>query len=161
MVRALVILSILAVMVTGCSTTYDLRQPAVPTGPLQRDRLTDAFLHSYPDEPIGEPFLTMIRQARGGVHVLVFMGTWCSDSKHHVPRFLRIADSTGMTDLDYSFYALDRAKTSPDGLERQYKIERVPTFIFFRGEHEIGRIVESPKTTLEGDILTILAGKGS
>ena len=35
-------------------------------------------------------------------------------------------------------YALDRKKTSPDGLEQSYGIERVPTFIFLRGGKEIG-----------------------
>ena len=161
MVRVLVILSVIALVFAGCSSSHDVQQPNVVTGPVQRDQLTDAFLHSHPDEPIGAPFIEMIRQARGGVHVLVFMGTWCSDSKREVPRFLRIADSTGMTSQDYALYALDRSKISPEGLERQYQIERIPTFIFLRGNKEIGRIVESPRTTLEGDILTILAGKGS
>ena len=58
-------------------------------------QLTDGFLNAYPQEPIGQPFLEMIRLARGDVHVLVFLGTWCSDSKRDVPRFLRIADGQG------------------------------------------------------------------
>ncbi len=161
MSRIILILTVLMITIAGCTSTYDVSQPSVPTGPLQRAQLTDAFLHAYPEDPIGQPFLDMIRQARGGVHVLVFMGTWCSDSKREVPRFLRIADGSGMTSPEFSLYALDRKKTSPDGLERRYGIERVPTFIFLRGDKEIGRIVESPKTTLEGDIITILAGKGS
>jgi hypothetical protein len=128
---------------------------------LQRSQLTTAFLQAYPEEPIGEPFLEMIRQARPGVHILVFMGTWCSDSKREVSRFLRIADGTGMAAADFDLYGLDRKKTSPDGLEQKYTIERVPTFIFLRGGKEIGRIVETPRTTLEGDILDILAHAGS
>jgi hypothetical protein len=128
---------------------------------VQRSELTNAFLHAYPEEPIGEPFLEMIRQARTGVHVLVFVGTWCSDSKRDVPRFLRIADGTGMTDVDFELHGVDRTMASPDGREQKYAIERVPTFIFIRGGKEIGRIVETPRTTLEGDILNILANAGS
>ena len=35
-------------------------------------------------------------------------------------------------------------------------IKYVPTFIVYRNGKEIGRIVESPQTTLEGDLKNIL-----
>lgn len=38
----------------------------------------------------------------------------------------------------------------------QFIIERVPTFIFYKNESEIGRIIETPVETLEKDILNIL-----
>jgi thiol-disulfide isomerase/thioredoxin len=161
MFRCLIAVLIVAGSLSGCRTVSDEAAPTVDTGRIQREQLTDGFLHSYPQEPIEAPFLDMIRQARGGVQVIVFLGTWCSDSKHHVPRFLQIADETGMQPADYTLYALDRKKKSPEGFEQSYGIERVPTFIFFREKKEIGRIVESPRTTLEGDILRILAGTGS
>lgn len=152
---------LLATILAGCHSTNPGEPPPPPVGPLQRAQLSDAFLHAYPEEPIGEPFIEMIRQAHTGVHVLVFMGTWCSDSKREVPRFLRIVDGSGMTAADVDLYGLDRKKKSPDGLEEKYAIERVPTFIFLRKGKEIGRIVETPRTTLEGDILDILARSGS
>lgn len=154
-------LIVLAGVLAGCQSTYQSEQPPPLVGDLQRSQLTESFLHTYPEEPIGEPFIEMIRQARPGVRVLVFMGTWCSDSKREVPRFLRIADGSGMTSADFDLYGLDRKKKSPGGLEGKYSIERVPTFIFLRGGKEIGRIVETPRTTLEGDILSILATPGS
>ena len=157
----LMILIALAAALAGCRSTYQNADPTLLVGVVQRSQFTDAFLHAYPDEPIGEPFIEMIRQARPGVRVLVFMGTWCSDSKRDVPRFLRIADASGMTPADFELYGVDRKKKSPDGLEEKYAIERVPTFIFLRGGKEIGRIVEMPRTTLEGDILAILAAQGS
>ena len=55
-------------------------------------------------------------------------------------------------------HGLDRAMKSPDGLAAGYQIVRVPTFIVLRGGKEEGRIVERPIGTLEGDLLTILAG---
>jgi hypothetical protein len=36
------------------------------------------------------------------------------------------------------------------------RVERVPTFIFYRGDREIGRIVEKPKADLMGEVLEIL-----
>jgi thioredoxin 1 len=161
MSRRFILFLLVAGSISGCRTVTGEGVPDVVTGKIQREQLTEGFLNSYPQEPIEQPFLEMIRQARGDVHVLVFLGTWCSDSKRDVPRFLRIADGTGMQPADYTLYALDRKKKSPDGLEQDYGIERVPTFIFLLEKKEIGRIVESPRTTLEGDILQILARKGS
>jgi thiol-disulfide isomerase/thioredoxin len=161
MSRRLIALLIVTGFLSGCRTVSSEGSPAMDTGRIQREQLTEGFLHSYPQEPVEPPFIDMIRQARGGVQVLVFLGTWCSDSKREVPRFLQIADDTGMQPADYTLYGLDRTKKSPEGFEQSYGIERVPTFIFFRGNKEIGRIVESPHTTLEGDILRILAGTGS
>jgi hypothetical protein len=38
------------------------------------------------------------------------------------------------------------------------KIEFVPTFIFFKNDVEIGRIVEAPTESLEIDMVKILTG---
>jgi len=34
-----------------------------------------------------------------------------------------------------------------------YSIQKVPTFIIYRRGHEVGRIIETPFTTLENDLL--------
>ena len=39
----------------------------------------------------------------------------------------------------------------------KYEILRVPTFVFFRGDKEIGRVTERAVTTLENDIAAIVA----
>lgn len=161
MSRCFILFLLVAGSISGCRTLSGEAVTDEILGSIKREQLTEEFLNAYPQEPIGQPFLDMIRLARGDEHVLVFLGTWCSDSKRDVARFLRIADATGMQSTYYTLYALDRKKKSPDGLEQSYGIERVPTFIFLREKKEIGRIVESPRTTLEGDILQILAGKGS
>jgi len=38
-----------------------------------------------------------------------------------------------------------------------YKIELVPTFIFYDGDTELGRIIETPQTSIEGDLLKIIS----
>lgn len=112
----------------------------------------------YEQPPIEPPFIDMLQRVQEGADAIVFLGTWCSDSERDVPRFLRIADEIGMNEGRYTLYSLDRKMKSPEGLEDNYQVERVPTFIFLRKGKEIGRIVELPKTTLEGDMLNILAG---
>ena len=41
---------------------------------------------------------------------------------------------------------------------KKYEMEKVPTFIFYRHEKEIGRIIEHPEERLEEDINKILIG---
>jgi hypothetical protein len=148
---------VLTVFLVGCSGPHAAQEAEGPVGRITREQLTPAFLTAYDTVHVQTEFVDMIRQANSGVHVVVFLGTWCSDSRREVPRFLKIVDSAGISMDRITLHALDRKKTSPDGAEVRYGVERVPTFIFLKKEAEIGRIIESPKTTLEGDILTILA----
>lgn len=157
----LVILAACLQVLAGCWIAPVSKEKDMLLGKISRADLSESWLTSHEQAPIDPPFLDMIRQAQGGVDVVVFIGTWCSDSRREVPRFLRIADEVGMDQSRYMLYALDRGKSSPEGTEKSYGVERVPTFIFLRGGKEIGRIVESPRTTLEGDILTILVAANS
>ncbi len=51
-------------------------------------------------------------------------------------------------------------KKSPDNYHEIYEILNVPTFIFYRKEKEINRIVEITIETLEKDIFSILSDSG-
>ena len=85
------------------------------------------------------------------------LATWCGDSKDQVPRFFKIMDEISNSKIDVSeIICLDRNKTAPDFDNEKYKIEKVPTFIIYPGEKEIGRIVETPKISLEEDLLQII-----
>lgn len=55
------------------------------------------------------------------------------------------------------FPPIDESKLDSAGLAAKYKIEFVPTFIFFRDGKELGRIVEKPdKRNLEKHVLEIV-----
>jgi thiol-disulfide isomerase/thioredoxin len=153
MVRAL----ILACLLAGCASSPTVRQYAGPLGKIERSELDDVFMAQYDSFSVQTDFLDLIRRANAGVNVVVFLGTWCSDSRREVPHFLKIMDQAGVPASRLTLYALDREKKCPDGSASRYAIERVPTFVFEKGGEEVGRIVESPKTTLEGDVLRILA----
>ena len=86
--------------------------------------------------------------------VVIIMGTWCSDSRREVPRFLKIMDAVNFNQpAGLKIICVDRNKrgkgTEADGLN----IELVPTIIISQKGKEIGRIIESPKLTLEKDLL--------
>ncbi len=115
------------------------------------------FKSRYDTVRVEQQFVQMIRNVHAGVSTIVFLGTWCSDSQREVPRFLRAADEAGIPQESIKLYALDRTKKSDDGLTEQYRIERVPTFIFLKHGEEIGRIVETPQVNVEADMVMILA----
>lgn len=89
---------------------------------------------------------------------IVFLGTWCGDSRREVPRFYKIVDMAGWCPDNFTLYCLDRNKKI-DGFDvESYHIEYVPTFILisvYTGEEQ-GRIIETPNESLEGDLLKIL-----
>lgn len=95
----------------------------------------------------------------GDYNIIIVLGSWCSDSREQVPRFLRIIDMLGLTDNTIRIIAVDRTK-SPGDLSKNPEVElniiRVPTFIIINEGIEVGRIVETPMETLEVDLLNIL-----
>lgn len=88
--------------------------------------------------------------------IKVVMGTWCPDSRREVPRFLHVIDLWKFPMEKVTFIGVDNSKLSPVGEYEQLDIQRVPTFIFYRKNIEIGRIIENPLTSLEQDIVNIL-----
>jgi thiol-disulfide isomerase/thioredoxin len=98
-----------------------------------------------------------------GVDLLIFVGTWCEDSQRELPHFYKILDHLGFPEMRLQVIALDnhpdRRKTSPDGAEKGWSIEYVPTFIFLKNGKEVGRIVETPLVSLEKDIVGILSNQ--
>ena len=90
------------------------------------------------------------------VNVLIFFGTWCHDSQREVPRMLKILEAVGLPEDHIKMVTLDFSKTDPGGLAVANGVEFTPTFIFFRHQDEIGRIIERPATTLEEAMVELL-----
>lgn len=87
------------------------------------------------------------------VNIKIVMGTWCSDSQEQIPRFYKLVDLIGFNEKNIQLICVDRNKQTPDrtiGI-----IQKVPTFIFYYKKEEKGRIIETPTTTLENDLLKI------
>jgi thiol-disulfide isomerase/thioredoxin len=100
--------------------------------------------------------LTKIKSINDPISIIMFLGTWCGDSKRESPKLLKILDLAKNPEISITMYGVDRAKDDRGGLVKKYNIERVPTIIFFKEGVEPGRIIESPKGTIEGDFLAIL-----
>lgn len=106
-----------------------------------------------------ESVLQQIKPALKGVTIKLVMGTWCGDSKEWVPRFYKVMDQVGFNYKKMKMIAVDRDKKAGDIDIAGLKIERVPTFIFYKKNKELGRIIEVPYDLIEKDMLKIISGK--
>jgi hypothetical protein len=134
--------------------------PAPLVGPVTRAALEDyetwKTLRAQDYTPDAAAVKTIAERGKD-VQVLAIVATWCPDSKREVPRFFKIYDQAGLGTGRVTMVGVDRSKKDAEGLTARYEILRVPTFIFFRGDKEIGRVVERAATTLENDIAMIVA----
>ncbi len=88
--------------------------------------------------------------------IKIVFGTWCGDSKVNVANFFKILDALHFNEKDVELIAVDGNKKAENGLIDGLDIKLVPTFIIYDKKGlELGRIVEGPRTTLEGDLLAI------
>ena len=87
--------------------------------------------------------------------ITVVMGTWCSDSQREVPRLYKILDYVNFPENKLTMICVDRQKNADRTEVQELNIELVPTIIFFNGDEEIGRIIESPEESLEADMVRI------
>lgn len=114
------------------------------------------------DYKTNDSLVTTIKPFVKGKTFLLFLGTWCGDSKREVPRMLKILKSAGVRESNIKLVMVDNHdsmyKQSPQHEERGLNIHRVPTLLVYDGNKELGRIVESPIISLEKDLLSILSG---
>jgi hypothetical protein len=102
------------------------------------------------------PDMSVIQQLtplKDGVEILVVLGTWCSDSQEQVPAFFKILDQIRFDKKMVQIICVDSNKKAGDIDLVNYNIEKVPTFIVYKKGREVGRIIETPYTTLEKDLL--------
>lgn len=141
-------------------------------GEVTRDRILadlpdwDAEFFDYEPDP---DLIGRIAGLMQDVDITVLLGTWCSDSRREIPRLWKILEMIGYPADEVALYAVGSSRFTSempipsellewsDRIKKRYAVERVATIILYRNGEEIGRIVETPETTLEGDLLGILS----
>jgi hypothetical protein len=87
----------------------------------------------------------------------VYFGYWCDDSKKNMPVFLKILDTLNVPEFKVNFYEVEKKLTADQKYYvEDMMIEKVPTFIFYVNDFEMGRIVENPKNSLLQDMMLIV-----
>jgi tetratricopeptide (TPR) repeat protein len=115
-----------------------------------------AFSDSYSNYTPDERAVSFLKAVKTPTVIEVFLGTWCPDSEKHVPKMIGLLEKVANPLINARYIGVDRKMTTPSGREKGRNITKVPTFIVYQGDKEIGRIVETPKTTLENDLVEIL-----
>jgi len=129
----------------------------------------DTYLPSWYAEYEPDPVTTSrIGDYLEDVSITCVFGSWCSDSRREIPRMWRILEMAGYPDLEIEYLGVGSSRFTPesgipekllrwsDRVKSYYDVQRVATFIIYRNGREIGRIIESPKDSLEQDLLEIL-----
>jgi thiol-disulfide isomerase/thioredoxin len=91
----------------------------------------------------------------------VVMGTWCSDSRREIPRFMRILDIWQFPVAKVTFIGVDENKFGPVAEYSSLDIQKIPTIIIYKNNIEAGRIIENPVTSLEQDMVNIITRMSS
>ncbi|GAB7256233.1 thioredoxin family protein [Polaribacter sp. OB-PA-B3] len=117
------------------------------------------FTKNYESYKPDAATIEALKKALKGYKIKGFMGTWCGDSKRETPRFYKILEMANFNLKNIELITVNRSKRTPDNLQEGLNIKRVPTFIFYKNNEEVGRYVEYARESLEKDILKIVTNK--
>jgi thiol-disulfide isomerase/thioredoxin len=113
-------------------------------------KLFDEYYDIYePDRAVTD----QLKLKQSGVEILVVLGTWCSDSQEQVPRFFKVLDRIRFDKKSVQLICVSSSKEAGDVDLVNYDIQKVPTFIIYKKGREVGRIIETPYSTIEKDLL--------
>ena len=126
----------------------------------EKSPFKDWFYDEYDSYKPDAEMIKNIKSKSKRFRIEAFIGTWCEDSQTEYPRLLKILDEAKFPYQRMVTYAVNESYKSFYSEERGKDIRYVPTFIFYKGGKEVGRIVESPVSgSLEEDILMIVNDK--
>jgi hypothetical protein len=123
---------------------------------LQNDDLDNNFFEEYRSYNPDTEVLEDIKNKIYNCSVTIVLGTWCHDSQIQVPRFIKILDVLDYNTNYIKLICVDKNKKAGNSDITALEIDKVPTFIFYKKNKEVGRIVETPVNTLELDTYYIL-----
>jgi hypothetical protein len=160
--------TIIIIFIIGCTAkfnqeTTNLDDEQILVGKVNWDGLTQSpygewFTPNYLSYVVDST--TLAEVDINNIEIVMFLGTWCSDSQVEVPQFYKILDYIEYDLNKMTVVALERLENrdlvSPQHEEEEYNIGFVPTMIFLRDGIEIGRITEYPEKTLEKDMARII-----
>ncbi|HET6278323.1 MAG TPA: thioredoxin family protein, partial [Candidatus Polarisedimenticolia bacterium] len=134
-----------------------------PAGEISRDELWRtvpvwrARFDSYEPDP---QVVAALKEVERDLRLTVVFGTWCGDSKQHVPELLKTVDLAGNGRIGVRLIAVRRGFEEPLDFVRDERVINVPTVIVAGDGGEIGRIVETPALdSITADLAAIIAGR--
>lgn len=143
-------------------------QQALPPpilGPTTQDELLESnpgwveeLVRSEPDETDA----LRLAAPAAGKEVVVYLGSWCSDSRRGLTRLWRAIESAGGEfGFPVRYIGVDRSKTEPAAWVEGVNLLYVPTLIVLDDGVEVGRIVETAPHGIETDLADLIEGKAT
>lgn len=103
--------------------------------------------------------IKFLKTKKGKFQIKMVMGFWCDDSKLYVPRVLKALDEAKWDTEDneqIKIFGVDKNKEAGFEGFKNLNIVKVPTVIVYYNDREIGRIEETPKLSVEEDLVKIM-----
>ena len=127
---------------------------------LQQEPFAGWFNKNYAEYKVDSTTADMIKSRLRNKRFVIFMGTWCGDSRQEVPKMYKLLDYCEVPGTNIQLINLNMYdsvyKQSPGREEKGLNIHRVPDLLVFENDKEIGRIIEKPVTSWENDLLAIV-----
>jgi thiol-disulfide isomerase/thioredoxin len=161
----IIIIFIFLLLFTGCSgpkkvavkPNEHMEVGWTPRSVFQSPAYASWYDTTYSNYELNEEYVDKLTGMNENIEILVVYGMWCGDSRREMPRFFKIIDSIKFPSEKITLIAVDRTMLIPPNVKEEYGITNVPTFIIKYKGMEVGRIIESPKTSLEQDIFEYLS----
>lgn len=168
------ILLLISLLTAGCMKSY--RVPEVTATPLEPTAKAPIPVANAPVEVNGEPLLlgplhyaellqyfpqweaqdqayeadpqlvAALKRVDTPFEVVCYLGSWCGDSRRGVPPFVRMLEAAENPNIRLKLIGVDRQKDDPEHTAPALDIQRVPTFLIYENDREIGRLIEFPLT---------------
>lgn len=129
-------------------------------GSISRNDLENScpwFAERYAQYQPSKKVVQKIKPYTSNIQFVLVIGTWCSDSREHVPAFFKVSDQLGIQPEAIRIIGVNRKKDRlPSSELDALNIDFVPTIIVYRNGIEKGRIVEDTHKNMESDLWQIL-----
>jgi len=123
---------------------------------LQLGEFGESYSREFKAFTPGDKAMNDLKYKLDDITFTIVLGTWCDDTKEQLGRFTKLLYCLKYDMNRCTFIAVDRTKTAEKVPMEDLKIEKVPTFIVYRNAVEIGRIVETPETSMDYDLVKII-----
>ncbi|HMA52930.1 MAG TPA: thioredoxin family protein [Acidobacteriota bacterium] len=141
------------VLVPVVAAGHDLVGPTTREAILEHTPAWQEIIAAYQPKPEA---IDKLRGLGREVRVEVYFGSWCSDSMAHVSALFKILDLADTPLLQPVYFGVPEAKEKRAPYLQGKDVVKLPTFIVIVDGRETGRIVETPKKSMEEDLVKIL-----
>jgi len=114
------------------------------------------FKNNYEKAKLSEDNINILKDRLNDIRIVVFLGTWCSDTHVLIPPFIKLLEKIEFPIEKIQLYGVDRNKETKGIEHRLYHIEKVPTIILMRDNNEVGRITEYVEKNIQTTLMQVL-----